>query len=60
MTNESGPSPQISEPQSDAEAALNRAIWALDLARALGDVNEGNFERWEQVAATLRARYPKP
>ena len=42
------------------DAALNRAIWALDLARAMGDVKEGNFERWEKVAATLRTRYPKP
>ena len=44
----------------ELDAALNRAIWALDLARAMGDVKEGNFERWEKVAATLRARYPKP
>lgn len=42
------------------DAALNRAIWALDLARAMGNVKEGNFSRWEQVAATLRARYRKP
>ncbi len=44
----------------ELDAALNRAIWAVDLARAMGDVKEGNFERWEKVAATLRARYPKP
>ena len=44
----------------ELDAALNRAIWALDLARAMGNVKEGNFRRWEQVAATLRARYPKP
>jgi len=40
--------------------ALNRAIWALDLARAMGNLKEGNYDRWDQVAATLRARYPKP
>lgn len=44
----------------ELDAALNRAIWALDLARAMGNVKEGNFKRWEKVAATLRARYPKP
>lgn len=44
----------------ELDAALDRAIWALDLARAMGDVKEGKFERWERVAATLRARYPKP
>ena len=44
----------------ELDAALNRAIWALDLARAMGDVKEGNFERWEKVAAELRTRYPKP
>jgi antitoxin (DNA-binding transcriptional repressor) of toxin-antitoxin stability system len=44
----------------ELDAALNRAIWALDLARAMGDVKDGNFERWEKVAATLRTRYPKP
>ena len=44
----------------ELDAALNRAIWALDLARAMGNVREGNFRRWEDVAATLRARYPKP
>ena len=50
---------QHSERQ-ELDAALNRAIWALDLARAVGDVNEANFTRWEEVAATLRTRYPKP
>ena len=44
----------------ELDAALNRAIWALDLAQAMGDVKDGNFERWEKVAATLRAKYPKP
>lgn len=44
----------------ELDAALNRAIWALDLARAMGDVKEGHFERWEKVAAELRTRYPKP
>ncbi len=44
----------------ELDAALNRAIWALDLARAMRDVNEGNFERWDDVAATLRTRYPRP
>jgi hypothetical protein len=46
--------------RQESDAALNRAIWALDLARAIADVNEGNFARWEDVAAALRSRYPKP
>jgi hypothetical protein len=58
MTLENGQSRQISDQELDA--ALNRAIWALDLAKAMGDVREGNYERWERVAAQLRARYPKP
>lgn len=44
----------------ELDAALDRAIWALDLARAMRNVQEGTYDRWEQVAATLRARYPKP
>ncbi len=44
----------------ELDSARNRAIWALDLARAMGDVKEGNLERWEEVAVTLRTRYPKP
>ena len=41
------------------DAAFNRAVWALDLARAIGNVAEGNFTRWETVATTLRTRYTK-
>jgi hypothetical protein len=44
----------------ELDAALDRAIWALDLARAMGNVKGGHVKRWEAVAATLRARYPKP
>jgi len=44
----------------ELDAALDRAIWALDLARALADVKSGKFKRWDQVAAALRARYSKP
>jgi hypothetical protein len=58
MTIGNGRSRQISDLELDV--ALSRAIWALDLAEAIRDVTEGNFERWERVAATLRARYPKP
>ncbi len=44
----------------ELDEALNRAIWALDLARAMRNVKHGDFKRWERVAAKLRARYPKP
>lgn len=44
----------------ELDAALDRAIWALDLARAMADLKAGKFKRWDQVSATLRARYPKP
>lgn len=42
----------------ELDAALNRAIWALDLERALRNVREGQYKRWSEVAAKLRARYP--
>lgn len=42
----------------ELDAALNRAIWALDLERALRNVSEGRYKRWREVAASLRARYP--
>lgn len=42
----------------ELDAALNRAIWALDVARALRNVSEGKFKRWGEVAAMLKARYP--
>lgn len=44
----------------ELDEALNRAIWALDLARAMRNVKQGDFKRWERVATKLRARYPKP
>lgn len=40
--------------------ALNRAIWAVDLARALRDVDEGKLKEWDEVAAVLRARFQNP
>jgi hypothetical protein len=46
--------------EEELEAALDHAVWALDLARAMENVTEGKFKRWERVAAALRARYPKP
>ena len=42
----------------ELDAALNRAIWALDGARALRNVSEGKVKRWGEVAAMLKARYP--
>ena len=39
------------------DAALNRAIWAVDIARAMRNVSEGKFKEWGEVAAMLRARY---
>lgn len=41
----------------ELDAALDRAIWALDVARALRNVEEGRVKRWAEVAAMLRARY---
>lgn len=41
----------------ELDAALDRAIWALDLAKALRNVTEGRFKRWAEVAAMLRDRY---
>jgi hypothetical protein len=43
----------------ELDAALNRAIWALDLARAMGDVNEGNFERWEKGGRNSARQIPQ-
>ena len=42
----------------ELDAALNRAIWALDVTRALRNVSEGKVKRWGEVAAMLKARYP--
>ncbi len=42
----------------DLDAALDRAIWALDLERALRNVSERRYKRWREVAVKLRARYP--
>lgn len=39
-------------------AALNSAIWALDLERALRNLSEGKYKQWEAIAAKLRERYP--
>lgn len=42
----------------ELDAALDRAIWALDIARAMRNVRDGRFKRLSQVTAMLRARYP--
>lgn len=42
----------------ELDAALDRAIWALDIARAMRNVRDGRVKRLSQVAAMLRARYP--
>lgn len=42
----------------ELDAALDRAIWALDIAKAMRNVREGKFKRLTEVAAILRARYP--
>lgn len=41
----------------ELRSALNRAIWAVDLARALRNVREGKFREWDEAAALLKKRY---
>lgn len=41
----------------DTERALNRAIWARDLKRAMEDWRSGNVVPWEEVEAELIRRF---
>lgn len=50
-------SPEERRRLRETERALNRAIWARDLKRAMEDWEAGNVVSWEEVEAELRARF---
>lgn len=47
-------SPHERDRMREAERALDRAIWAVDLKRAMDDWEAGNVVEWEELEAGLR------
>jgi prevent-host-death family protein len=50
-------SPEERERAQEIERALDRAIWAIDLKRAMEALKAGDVVDWEDAAAELRARF---
>lgn len=50
-------SPQERGRRHELERAMDRAIWAVDLKRAMEDWEAGKVVEWEEVEARLRERF---
>lgn len=50
-------SPHERDRLREAEHALNRAIWAIDLKRAMEDWKAGNVVEWAEFEKELRTRF---
>lgn len=48
-------SPSTRERQEELERAANRAIWAIDLHRAMRDLRLGAVREWDEIYAELRS-----
>ncbi len=46
-------SPQTRRRQEELERAANRALWAIDVARGMRDLEEGDVVEWDEVYAAL-------
>lgn len=46
-------SPETRARQEELEQAANRALWAIDIARGLDDLERGDVSEWDEVYETL-------
>lgn len=46
-------SPETRRRQEDLELAANRALWAIDIARGLRDLERGDVTEWDEVYEAL-------
>lgn len=52
-------SPDEHRRHEELDSALERAIWALDIQRALRNAKAGRYSDWDVVAARLRDRFSR-
>ena len=46
-------SPETRRRQEELERAANRALWAIDIARGMGDLKRGDVREWDEVYEAL-------
>lgn len=46
-------SPDTRRRQEELEQAANRALWAIDIARGMRDLERGDVTEWDEVYAAL-------
>ncbi len=46
-------SPELRRRQEELEQAANRALWAIDIARGMHDLEQGDVMEWDEVYETL-------
>jgi antitoxin (DNA-binding transcriptional repressor) of toxin-antitoxin stability system len=46
-------SPESRRRQEELELAANRALWAIDIARGMRDLEQGDVMEWDEVYETL-------
>ena len=46
-------SPETRRRQEDLEQAANRALWAIDIARGMRDLEHGDVSDWDEVYEAL-------
>ncbi|MBI2323455.1 MAG: hypothetical protein HYU87_00605 [Chloroflexi bacterium] len=53
-------SPETRRRQEDLEQAANRALWAIDIARGMHDLQRGDVTEWDEVYAGLERELAQP
>lgn len=46
-------SPETRRRQEELETAADRALWAIDVARGMRDLEQGDVAEWDEVYAAL-------
>lgn len=53
-------SPQTRRRQEELERAANRALWAIDIARGMRDLEQGDVAEWDEVYESLERELAEP